>query len=106
MQPVIPVVDLVVSPDFVYSIDKDASLNEHIQQMRLSATKALMEREDAVIVASVSCIYGLGDPELYFSMILHLSRGERVSQRDIIRQLTDMQYKRNDVELFRRDRSF
>ncbi|HAI96758.1 MAG: excinuclease ABC subunit B [Cycloclasticus sp.] len=82
-------------------IDKDASLNEHIQQMRLSATKALMEREDAVIVASVSCIYGLGDPELYFSMILHLSRGERVSQRDIIRQLTDMQYKRNDVELLR-----
>ncbi|MGB1989588.1 MAG: excinuclease ABC subunit UvrB [Cycloclasticus pugetii] len=82
-------------------IDKDASLNEHIQQMRLSATKALMERKDAVIVASVSCIYGLGDPELYFSMILHLSRGERVSQREIIRQLTDMQYKRNDVELLR-----
>jgi excinuclease ABC subunit B len=82
-------------------IDKDASLNEHIQQMRLSATKALMERDDAVIVASVSCIYGLGDPELYFSMILHLSRGERVSQREIIRQLTDMQYKRNDVELLR-----
>ena len=82
-------------------IDKDASLNEHIQQMRLSATKALMERDDAVIVASVSCIYGLGDPELYFSMILHLSRGERVSQRDIIRQLTEMQYKRNDVELLR-----
>ena len=82
-------------------IDKDASLNEHIQQMRLSATKALMERGDAVIVASVSCIYGLGDPELYFSMILHLSRGEKVSQRDIIRQLTDMQYKRNDVELLR-----
>jgi len=82
-------------------IDKDASLNEHIQQMRLSATKALMERDDAIIVASVSCIYGLGDPELYFSMILHLSRGERLSQRDIIRQLADMQYKRNDVELLR-----
>ncbi len=82
-------------------IDKDASLNEHIQQMRLSATKALMERDDAIVVASVSCIYGLGDPELYFSMILHLSRGERVSQRDIIRQLADMQYKRNDVELAR-----
>lgn len=82
-------------------IDKDASLNEHIQQMRLSATKALMERKDAVIVASVSCIYGLGDPELYFSMILHLSRGERVSQRDIIHQLTEMQYKRNDLELLR-----
>ena len=82
-------------------IDKDASLNEHIQQMRLSATKALMERRDAVIVASVSCIYGLGDPELYFSMILHLSRGERVSQRDIIHQLTEMQYKRNDTELVR-----
>lgn len=82
-------------------IDKDASLNEHIQQMRLSATKALMERDDAIIVASVSCIYGLGDPELYFSMILHLSRGERINQRDIIRQLTEMQYKRNDVELLR-----
>jgi excinuclease ABC subunit B len=82
-------------------IDKDASLNEHIQQMRLSATKALMEREDAVIVATVSCIYGLGDPELYFSMILHLSRGERVSQREIIHQLTEMQYKRNDTELLR-----
>ena len=82
-------------------IDKDASLNEHIQQMRLSATKALIERDDAVIVASVSCIYGLGDPALYFSMILHLSRGERVEQRDIIRQLADMQYKRNDLELVR-----
>ena len=82
-------------------IDKDASLNEHIQQMRLSATKALMERKDAVIVATVSCIYGLGDPELYFSMILHLSRGERVGQRDIVRQLTEMQYKRNDIELHR-----
>jgi len=82
-------------------IDKDASLNEHIQQMRLSATKALMERDDAVIVASVSCIYGLGDPELYFSMILHLSRGESISQRDIIRQLAEMQYKRNDLELLR-----
>ena len=82
-------------------IDKDASLNEHIQQMRLSATKALMERDDAIIVASVSCIYGLGDPELYFSMILHLSRGERVDQRELIRQLADMQYKRNDTELLR-----
>lgn len=82
-------------------IDKDASLNEHIQQMRLSATKALMERTDAIIVASVSCIYGLGDPELYFSMILHLSRGERINQREIIRQLADMQYTRNDVELLR-----
>lgn len=82
-------------------IDKDASLNEHIQQMRLSATKALLERDDAIIVATVSCIYGLGDPELYFSMILHLSRGERVSQRDIVRQLTEMQYKRNDTELHR-----
>ncbi|PHS71162.1 MAG: excinuclease ABC subunit B [Cycloclasticus sp.] len=82
-------------------IDKDASLNEHIQQMRLSATKALIERDDAIIVATVSCIYGLGDPELYFSMILHLSRGERVTQREIIRQLTEMQYKRNDTELHR-----
>ncbi|ORU90780.1 MAG: excinuclease ABC subunit B [Cycloclasticus sp. symbiont of Poecilosclerida sp. M] len=82
-------------------IEKDASLNEHIQQMRLSATKALLERSDAVIVATVSCIYGLGDPKHYFSMILHLSKGERIGQRDIVRQLTELQYKRNDVELHR-----
>lgn len=82
-------------------IEKDASLNEHIQQMRLSATKALMERSDAVIVATVSCIYGLGDPELYFSMILHLSRGEKVDQREIVRRLADLQYTRNDLELHR-----
>src|SRR5690606_27508422 len=61
-------------------IEKDASINEHIEQMRLSATKALMERKDTVIVATVSAIYGLGDPEAYFSMVLHLSRGERIDQ--------------------------
>jgi len=80
-------------------IDKDASVNEHIEQMRLSATKALMERGDAIIVATVSCIYGLGDPEAYFSMVLHLSRGDRVDQREILRKLAELQYTRNDIEL-------
>ena len=82
-------------------IEKDSSINEHIEQMRLSATKALLERRDCVIVASVSCIYGIGDPVDYHSMILHLSEGEKKSQRDIIRRLTEMQYERNDME-FRR----
>jgi excinuclease ABC subunit B len=82
-------------------IEKDSSINEHIEQMRLSATKALMERKDAIIVASVSAIYGLGDPESYFQMVLHLVRGERIGQREIIRRLTEMQYTRNDVELAR-----
>ncbi|HLT90783.1 MAG TPA: excinuclease ABC subunit UvrB [Woeseiaceae bacterium] len=80
-------------------IEKDASINEHIEQMRLSATKALMERKDTVIVATVSAIYGLGDPEAYFSMVLHLSRGERIDQRTILRRLAEMQYKRNPLEL-------
>jgi len=80
-------------------IEKDASVNEHIEQMRLSATKALMEREDTVIVATVSAIYGLGDPESYFSMILHLVRGDMVDQRHILRRLAELQYLRNDVEL-------
>ena len=82
-------------------IEKDASINEHIEQMRLSATKALMERRDVVIVATVSCIYGLGDPEAYLSMVLHLSRGDRVDQRQILRRLAELQYTRNDVELRR-----
>ena len=80
-------------------IEKDASINQHIEQMRLSATKALIERPDAIIVATVSAIYGLGDPESYFNMVLHLSRGERIDQRTILRRLAEMQYKRNELEL-------
>ncbi|HKY93170.1 MAG TPA: excinuclease ABC subunit UvrB [Nevskiaceae bacterium] len=82
-------------------IEKDSSINEHIEQMRLSATKALMERRDSIIVASVSAIYGLGDPESYFKMVLHLKVGDRIDQRELIRQLTSMQYVRNDVALER-----
>jgi len=82
-------------------IEKDASVNEHIEQMRLSATKALMERSDCLVVATVSAIYGLGDPKSYFKMLIHLSRGEIVDQRDILRQLAELQYIRNDVD-FRR----
>jgi len=82
-------------------IDKDSSINEHIEQMRLSATKALLERRDAIIVASVSSIYGLGDPNEYFRMVLHLVRGDRIDQRELIRRLTEMQYTRNDIELKR-----
>ena len=82
-------------------IEKDASVNDHIEQMRLSATKALLERPDAIIVSTVSSIYGLGDPESYLRMILHLDRGEPVDQRDIIRRLAELQYTRNDVELQR-----
>ena len=82
-------------------IAKDASINEHIEQMRLSATKALLERRDVIIVCTVSAIYGLGDPQAYFSMVLHLSRGETIDQRDILRRLTAMQYTRNDYELKR-----
>ncbi|WP_110074671.1 MULTISPECIES: excinuclease ABC subunit UvrB [Pseudidiomarina] len=78
-------------------IEKDASINEHIEQMRLSATKALMERRDVVLVASVSCIYGLGDPESYMKMMLHLRRGDMIDQRDILRRLAQLQYKRNDA---------
>ena len=80
-------------------IEKDASINEHIEQMRLSATKALIERTDAIIVATVSAIYGLGDPEAYFSMVLHLDRGEPIDQRSVLRRLAEMQYKRNEIEL-------
>jgi len=82
-------------------IDKDSAINEHIEQMRLSATKALLERRDAIIVASVSSIYGLGDPNEYFRMVLHLVRGDKIDQRELIRRLTEMQYTRNDVELKR-----
>nr|VFJ56828.1 MAG: excinuclease ABC subunit B [Candidatus Kentron sp. FM]VFJ72025.1 MAG: excinuclease ABC subunit B [Candidatus Kentron sp. FM]VFK11343.1 MAG: excinuclease ABC subunit B [Candidatus Kentron sp. FM] len=82
-------------------IEKDASINDHIEQMRLSATKALLEREDALIVATVSAIYGLGDPESFHSMVLHLVRGERVDQRAILRRLAEIQYTRNDTELQR-----
>lgn len=78
-------------------IEKDASINDHIEQMRLSATKALMERRDVVLVASVSAIYGLGDPESYMKMMLHLRRGDIIDQRDILRRLAQLQYKRNDA---------
>jgi excinuclease ABC subunit B len=80
-------------------IEKDSSVNEHIEQMRLSATKALLERKDTIIVATVSSIYGLGAPETYLSMVLHLSRGDRIDQRAILRRLAEMQYTRNDMEL-------
>ncbi len=80
-------------------IEKDASVNDHIEQMRLSATKALIERPDAIIVATVSAIYGLGDPEAYFSMVLHLVRGERIDQRKILRRLAELQYTRNELDL-------
>ena len=82
-------------------IEKDSSINEHIEQMRLSATKSLLEREDSIIVATVSCIYGIGDPVDYHGMILHVRAGEKYSQRDIIARLAAMQYQRNDME-FRR----
>ncbi len=82
-------------------IEKDASINEHIEQMRLSATKALLERPDTIIVATVSCIYGLGDPRSYLSMVLHLVRGESIDQRTILRRLAELQYSRNEVELHR-----
>jgi excinuclease ABC subunit B len=80
-------------------IEKDASINEHIEQMRLSATKALLERPDAIIVATVSAIYGLGDPQAYLSMVLHLVRGDRLEQRKLLRRLADMQYTRNELDL-------
>jgi len=82
-------------------IEKDASINEQIEQMRLSATKALLERKDVVIIASVSAIYGLGDPDSYMQMLLHLSVGELTNQREILARLTNMQYNRNDVVLER-----
>ena len=79
-------------------IEKDASINAHIEQMRLSATKALLERHDCIIVATVSSIYGLGDPGAYLSMVLHLDRGERIDQRKILRRLAEMQYSRNEID--------
>lgn len=82
-------------------IEKDASINDHIEQMRLSATKALMERDDALIVATVSAIYGLGDPDQYFKMIMHLDRGDRIDQRQILRRLAELQYQRNDIDFNR-----
>ncbi len=82
-------------------IEKDASVNDHIEQMRLSATKALFERNDTIIVGSVSAIYGLGDPRSYLNMVLHLDRGDIADQRTLLRRLTELQYKRNDIELKR-----
>jgi len=82
-------------------IEKDASVNEHIEQMRLSATKALMERRDTIIVATVSAIYGLGDPESYLKMVLHLDKGDVIDQRGLLRRLAELQYKRNDVDFYR-----
>jgi len=82
-------------------IEKDSSVNDHIEQMRLSATKALLDRNDVIVIASVSAIYGLGDPDAYLKMILHLDRGEEMNQRELLRKLTSLQYKRNDVELTR-----
>ncbi len=82
-------------------IEKDSSINEHIEQMRLSATKAILERRDCVIVATVSAIYGIGDPSEYHSMILHLKQGDRLTQRDAIKRLTEMQYERNDTDFHR-----
>ena len=82
-------------------IEKDASINEHIEQMRLSATKSLFERRDTIIVASVSAIYGLGDPEAYLKMLLHLVVGDEIDQRSILRRLADLQYRRNDIDLKR-----
>ena len=82
-------------------IEKDSSVNDHIEQMRLSATKALMERSDCIVVATVSAIYGLGDPESYFKMVMHLTRGEIIDQRAILRQLAELQYVRNDHDFYR-----
>lgn len=82
-------------------IEKDASVNAHIEQMRLSATKALLERRDVVLIASVSAIYGLGDPESYMKMLLHLRQGDFMGQREILQRLSELQYTRNDIELDR-----
>ncbi len=82
-------------------IEKDSAINAQIEQMRLSATKAMLERDDAIIVATVSAIYGLGDPKLYLSMVLHISLGERIDQRELLRRLAEMQYSRNEMELQR-----
>ena len=82
-------------------IEKDSSINEHVEQMRLSATKSILERHDVIIVATVSAIYGLGDPEQYMQMLLHLKVGEQTDQRSILRRLSDMQYNRNDMDFSR-----
>src|SRR3954471_19856838 len=82
-------------------IEKDSSINDHIEQMRLSATKSLLERRDVVIVATVSCIYGIGDPSEYHGMILHVRQGEKMAQRDVLARLVAMQYTRNELD-FRR----
>ncbi len=82
-------------------IEKDSATNAHIEQIRLSATKALLERRDVIIVASVSSIYGLGDPESYLKMVLHLDRGDRIDQRELLRRLADLQYTRNDTDFAR-----
>ena len=82
-------------------IEKDSSVNDHIEQMRLSATKSILTRRDTIIVATVSAIYGLGDPESYFQMVLHIRKGERLAQRELLAQLTSLQYTRNDVALAR-----
>ena len=82
-------------------IEKDASVNQHIEQMRLSATKALLERPDAIVVATVSAIYGLGDPDAYLKMVLHLRRGDNLNQRDILHRLAELQYTRNDIDFAR-----
>ena len=82
-------------------IETDASINDHIEQMRLSATKALLERKDAIIVTTVSCIYGLGSPETYLKMVLHVDRGDRLDQRELLRRLADLQYTRNDMDFAR-----
>ena len=82
-------------------IEKDASINDHIEQMRLSATKALLERSDAIIVTTVSCIYGLGSPETYLKMVLHIDRGDRLDQRELLRRLTGLQYTRNEMDFAR-----
>ncbi len=82
-------------------IEKDASINDHIEQMRLSATKSLFERRDTIIIASVSAIYGLGDPESYLKMLLHVVVGDEIDQRSILRRLAELQYQRNDIELKR-----
>src|SRR5687767_12643 len=79
-------------------IEKDSSINDHIEQMRLSATKSLLERRDVVIVATVSAIYGIGDPSEYHGMILHLRQGEKLSQRDVLARLVAMQYDRNELD--------
>ena len=82
-------------------IEKDSSINEHIEQMRLSATKALLERPDAIVVATVSAIYGLGDPEAYLKMVLHLRQGEHYTQKDVLTRLSQLQYTRNDIDFSR-----